>query len=426
MSLKITDVERIVVDVPYTLRQQEIAARTVYNWSILELCKVTTDAGIVGWGETVVHYPYGQGTDMSVQRVLGKSPADLMQDDSLGAGLQMALYDVVGKALGVPCYKLMGQKVRDWVPISWWSNEASPEEWAGEARDAVRLGYTSFKVKQRPWWDIIAQVNAVREVVPEGFKLDADANGSMQNAAAAMPIMRKLQEYDLVAMFETPIPQNDIMGNRQLRQVISRPIAMHFGQPPYITAVREEVCDGFVIGGGASQVIREGTLASEASMPFWLQIVGDGLSTTWAAHLGAVLSHATWPAITCLNLYTDHLITKPIEVLGGFHQVPEAPGLGVEVDEDAIERHRVPAAALQACAKSGEVYNKPRPRIIRTVRYPDGSCVHMSSITPGMRLTPYTPGVRTEAWHEDGTRDWEELWDRIQEGAVRDRWAQLD
>ena len=140
MSLRITDIERIVVDVPYTLRQQEIAARTVYNWSILELCKVTTDAGIVGWGETVVHYTYAQVTDMSVQRVLGKSPADLMHDDSLGAGLQMALYDVVGKALGVPCYKLMGQKVRDWVPISWWSNEASPEEWAGEAKDAVRLG----------------------------------------------------------------------------------------------------------------------------------------------------------------------------------------------------------------------------------------------------------------------------------------------
>jgi hypothetical protein len=170
-------------------------------------------------------------------------------------------------------------------------------------------------------------------------------------------------------------------------------------------------------------VIRQGTLAAEANMPFWLQIVGDGLSTTWAAHLGAALSHATWPAITCLNLYSDHLLTKPIEVLGGFHKVPAGPGLGVEVDENAIERHRVPAEAVQACVDRGEVYNKPRPKIIRTVRYPDGSCVYMPGISPGMSLTPYVPGVRTEAWHEDGTKEWEELWDRIQEGAVRDRWA---
>ena len=114
--MKITHVERTLVDVPFTPRQQKITARTVYNWSILELCKVTTDTGLVGWGETVVHYTFARVTDQAVARVMGKSPADLLHDDSLGAGLQMALYDVVGKALEVPCYKLMGNKVRDWVP----------------------------------------------------------------------------------------------------------------------------------------------------------------------------------------------------------------------------------------------------------------------------------------------------------------------
>lgn len=419
--MKITDVERIIVDVPFTPRQQIITARTVYNWSILELCRVTTDTGLVGWGETVVHYTHARVTDQAVARVMGRSPADLMYDDSLGAGLQMALYDVVGKALDVPCYKLMGGKVRDWVPISWWSNEASPEEWAGEAGDAVESGYTSIKLKQRPWRDIVAQMEAVTAVVPPYFKLDLDANGSMQNAAAAMPIMKKLEQFDNVAMFETPIPQHDIMGNRQLRQVICRPIAMHFGTPPYTTVIREEVCDGFVIGGGASQVLREGALSAAANMPFWLQLVGAGLTTTWSAHLGAALSHASWPAINCTNLYSHQLLKQPIEVVGGFHRVPDGPGLGIEMDEEAMTRFAVPAEAIKPFEDRGEPYNIPRPHIIRTVVYPDGSVVHMPDISHGMSLTPYVPGVTMETWPEEDTKAWKDLWNRVQKAPVREK-----
>ena len=60
-----------------------------------------------------------------------------MNDDSLGAGLQMALFDVVGKILETPVHQLIGMKVRDWTPISWWCVDASPETWAAEAQDAV-------------------------------------------------------------------------------------------------------------------------------------------------------------------------------------------------------------------------------------------------------------------------------------------------
>ena len=122
--MKVTDIDRIVVDVPFTPRAQVITRQSVYNWTILELCKVTTDTGHVGWGETVIHYTYGRVTDESVERVLGQSPAALMNEDSLGAGLQMALFDVVGKILDVPVHQLLGNKVRDWTPISWWCSTA--------------------------------------------------------------------------------------------------------------------------------------------------------------------------------------------------------------------------------------------------------------------------------------------------------------
>ena len=351
--MKIVEVERTVVVVPFTRRQQKITAREVYNWNILELCKVTTDTGHVGWGETVLHYTWARVTDQAVEKVTGQSPARWMNDDSLGAGLQMALFDVVGKAMEVPVYQLLGNKLRDWVPVSWWSIDAAPKYWAAEAKDAVKNGYTSFKTKPRPWRDIVAQVEAITRVVPPYFKLDLDANSTWQNAASAIPIIKKLERFDQVAMFESPIPQGDVLGNKQIRQTINRPIAMHFGSPPYIVNVREGVCDGYVLCCGKSQLMHQGALSAEAQLPFWLQLVGNGLTTTWAAHLGAVLSHATWPTITCFNLYSHQLLKKKIEVIGGYHQVPEGPGLGVEVDEKAVERFRVPEKRLRKFRKKG-------------------------------------------------------------------------
>ena len=425
--MKVVDVERTLVDVPFTPRQKQItieSVSTVYNWSILELCKVTTDTGHVGWGETVVHYTYGRTTDESVGRVLGESPAKLMNDDSLGAGLQMALFDVVGKILEAPVHELLGTKVRDAAPISWWSIDASPQDWAAEAKDAAASGYTSFKNKPRPWWDVVEQVDAISKVVPADFKLDLDPNSSFRDASTAIPIMEKLAAYDNVAMFESPIPQNNVADNKRIREAIDRPIAMHFGSPPYVVNIRESVCDGYVISGGKSTVVRQGSLSAEADLPFWLQIVGNGLTTTWAGHLGAVLTHATWPAITCINLYSHHLLKKPIEVVDGCHKVPDAPGLGVEVDEDAIEKYRVPDEKLDADG----LYKHPDPRIIKTAVYPDGSCIHME----GDRLNYFNNGegeaqmesARLEVWYDDGSSEWSELFRQVQTGPQPGRWQE--
>jgi len=365
-----------------------------------------------------------------VDSVLGKSPAALMNDDSLGAGLQQALHDVVGKVLEVPVHVLLGSKVRDWTPISWWSIDASPQDWAAEARDAVKSGYTSFKTKPRPWWDVVAQVEAVTRAVPPHFKLDLDANGTWQNAAAAIPIIAKLEEFDNVAMLETPIPQGDVLGNRQIRSAIHRPIAMHFGSPPYVTNIREGVCDGYVLCAGKSQVVRQGTLSAEAELPFWLQLVGNGLTSTWAAHLGAVLTHATWPTISCMNMYSHQLLKKKIDVIGGYQRVPEGPGLGVEVDEKAVARYRVPEKQLAACRERGEPYTHPYPRIVNSIVYPDGSCIHMAGTAQGYGYftagngPAYAKGVKLVSQHDDGSRKWRQLFERVRdEGPSRDRWT---
>ena len=141
-QLRITDVERIVVDVPFTPRCQEWNAREVWQWRISEVIRLTTDSQeIVGYGETILHYTWGRVSDAAIERVKGGNPADFLGDDSLGAGLQMALYDVVGKALGVPVYRLFNlPRIREWCPISWWNIDMPPEAFAEEAKEALENG----------------------------------------------------------------------------------------------------------------------------------------------------------------------------------------------------------------------------------------------------------------------------------------------
>ncbi len=424
--MKIVDVERILVDVPFTRRQQRITRRTVYNWSILELCKLTSDSGHVGWGETVVHYTHARVSDQSVARVMGQNPARFLHDDSLGAGLQIALFDLVGKYLEIPAHRLLGTPVRKWTPISWWCSHAAPQDWVAEAQQALQYGYTSLKTKPRPWWDIHHQMQSLAKAIPDHFKLDLDPNGCWRNVAAALPLIKDLENYDQIARFETPIPQHDLLGNQELRRHIHRPLAMHFGIPAYITTVRQALCDGFVINGGASQVCQHAALSAEAEMPFWLQLVGNGLTTTWAAHLGAVLSHAIWPTISCYNLYSHSLLKKPINIVGGYQPVPEAPGLGVEIDTKAIEKFRIPLSKLKLFPNPLQPYKHPRPRLINTVIYPSGKCIHMAALdlnyfTSGNGPV-YAAGARVEGWEEDGTNAWKNVWQRVQKKPLRGHW----
>jgi L-alanine-DL-glutamate epimerase-like enolase superfamily enzyme len=413
--MKVTGVERILLDVPFGAVAERNMNRTLAGWHISEVCRVETDAGIVGYGETLPNYTWKTVSQEAIDRAIDRDPFELIWDDSLGAGLQMALFDAAGKAAGVPCYRLMGSKVRDWCPISWWSIDMPPEDFAAEARQAVELGYVSYKQKARPWYDVHLQVVETAKVVPSYFKLDLDFNGQLVNAGNAVTILRDLDTFPSVAIYESPIPQGDVDGNKKIRAQVRCPIAMHYGEPPIMTALREEVCDGFVIGGGASDVTRQAHVAAEANKPFWLQLVGTGLTTTFALHLGAVLTHAQWPAVTCLNLYEHQLLREPVIVQGGFARVPEAPGLGIEIAEDALGRYRTESAT------------RPVTRAVYAMRRPNGERTYYASEAQywdDFRLgnqIGFEPGIRLEELPDDGSTEWRKLHARVQKAPVRSR-----
>jgi hypothetical protein len=156
-------------------------------------------------------------------------------------------------------------------------------------------------------------------------------------------------------------------------------------------------------------------LAGEFEKPFWLQMVGVGLVTALSAHLGAVLPFAQWPTVTCLNNYTDSLLADPLSIQGGYLGVPEGPGLGVTVNEEALSRYRMDPP-----------YNIAKDRHILTVSWPGGRAVHFVDIWE--QAWPHfmagndpaqEPGVLLNVWADDGSPEWLELYARAQQGPVR-------
>lgn len=335
--MRVTGIERFILNIPLRNRRVERhmhracthGERPPYIW------RVETNNGLVGFGE-------GAGDDGGVARTMGRNPFDLLNEDSIGQGLQIALLDLAGKAAGIPVYRLLGEKVRDECPFSWWAIDMPPEDWVEEVKLGLQLGYMSSKLKARPWFDIFQQMDAVSEAVPRGFTFSIDFNFFLRNAATAIPLLRELEQNEHIAIFEGPIPQEDVEGNSEIQRRTTKPISLHVGVPPLSTALKENVCDGFVMYGGCVNEVRgRSAILAMANKPFWLQMPGTGIMTAFTLHLGAILSHAQWPAVTCHETWADDLLKERLEVRNGYIRVPEEPGLGVEVDEDALHRFRV-------------------------------------------------------------------------------------
>lgn len=401
-AFDIESIERTRINIPFHPRCRDVKEIRVPGFSIVDLYRVRSTSGVEGIGENLPLYGSPVSSESVYPRIIGKNVFDLLSDDSVGTGIQMALFDLAGKMTDLPCHRLLGQKHRDACPVSWWVQDMEPEGWAREARTAESLGFTSLKTKARPWFDIDRQMSAVCASVSPHFKFDVDFNGLLLGIDQAAPLLRALEgKHSNLAIVESPIPQHDIEGNALLRRKIATPIAMHFGTPPPLMAINEGVCDGFVIGGGATHVKHQAAVAELANLPFWLQLVGTGLTTIWSVHLGAVLKMARWPYIPCINVYEHPLITEFI-IEGGHVPIPEEPGIGVAIDEDAVERYRV-----------APDFEKPETRQIHTIQWPDGrTAVYPDGSYRGEflegKLTGFLPGITLDRRLDDGSDAFDE------------------
>ena len=410
-GLRIKHIRRTTINLPYRAVPARSMARELPHWVYAEICEVELANGVTGFGETMLYYTWGATSDADVEFARGKNAAAIMWRDELGAGLQMACFDAVGRSLDVPVHALLGKQVHTQTPVAWWNIDLPPEDVASEAKTAATAGYKAFKTKGRPWFDIWEQAKQGNAAAPEGFSITFDYNNTLLNAKLGIPILKDIEKYPITKIVETPIPQGDIPGNQQIRRETKAAVAMHYGNPAPVTAIRESVCDGFVVGGGATKVMNAGRVAAMADMPFWLQIVGSTITGAWALHFGAVLTHATWPAVTCFQLYADSPLQQPITVKNGYSKIPNAPGLGVDLDWNIIKKLTVPKPPA-----------RPEPERLLETRWPNGRKMYVGSngtvnymlrkfMLPS-NLPYFEPGATTRLMPNDGSKDWRDLYTR--------------
>lgn len=408
--LTVESIERVTLQVPFREIPARAMAKEIPHWAYPEIVQVKLKSGHVGFGETMLYYTWGVPTDEIVASSIGKNAVELMWNDDLGAGLQIALFDAVARACEVPVHALIGTKQYDTTPLSWWNIDTSPDDMAAECKLAFDQGYLAYKTKGRPWFDLWEQMEKATKVVPGEFKIDMDFNDTLRDAERAIGILKQFEHYPQVDIWEGPIPQADLAGNTRITAEMKAKVAMHYDKPHPLDVFRAKACDGFVVGGSAKELVETNAACHLAELPFWLQLTGTGITAAWSLHFGGVLSQAKWPAVNCHQLYTHSLLTEPIVVKQGKAVVPDRPGLGYELDIDAVNKFRVAKPAT-----------KPNPpRLIETT-WPDGRKMYLGShgvhnfiLTQANKenIPFFERGVTTRLVPNDGSAKWKDLYDR--------------
>jgi L-alanine-DL-glutamate epimerase-like enolase superfamily enzyme len=353
--MKIRSVEIQYFDIP--LRQPfRISIGTMHAANDV-LVRVETDAGLSGWGEACPFPPITgetQETNVAAARnlrdlLLGKDPLAIgaflreagrliNANPSIVAAFDMALHDIAGKAAGLPLFRLLGGEKID-IETDITADLDSPERMAERAGGFVAAGFRKIKVKvgQDPSLDL-ARLRAIRQAVGRGCAISIDANQgwSVPQAVAAL---RSMEEFK-IDFVEQPVASWDIPGLREVRRQSPIPVMADeslFSPPDAIKLVRAEACDYFNIKlmkcGGVRNAQKIAHIAESAGIP---SMVGCMLETrlalTAAAHVMAAERNIVFAD---LDGHTSHAVDP---IVGGFRleggtiTLPDAPGLGVDVD----------------------------------------------------------------------------------------------
>ena len=257
---------------------------------------------------------------------------------------EMAIIDLAGKALGVPAHYLLGGAYRDRVPVDYWIGIQTPADAARNARRGKERGFHGMKMKctiDDPWEE---RIQAILDAAGPGFKLTIDPNERFYRPSEFLALARRLERFPNIAVYEDPVPKWNLDWYKQIRGAVNVPIALHLQSPHQIfTAIKAEACDCVNLGGGMSQFVRNAYMVEAAGMACWH---GSGVDLGILEHS---YLHAVAAARNCVlpsdfvGSWTreDDLIVEPMVFENGYAVVPQKPGLGCELDLDAVERYRV-------------------------------------------------------------------------------------
>ena len=271
------------------------------------------------------------------------------------SGVDQALHDLAGKALGVPAYQLLGGKYRDRVRVyaSYMSRDLSDQEYARRAADAMQGGFSGVKIKIGERYSFDAKdvledeslVAAVREAIGPKADLLVDAN-SGYSVHTAIKVGRMLERYG-VFHYEEPIPYTDLDGMAQVAAALDIPVAVGEQQHTrydfkdiLVKNAADIVQPDVTKCGGLSEGKKIAALADAFGK--YVTTHTTTVSVGLAAHLHFWASTPTCRYAQEFNVVAsrarESILKTPLVPEGGYLRVPDGPGLGVELDEEAVER----------------------------------------------------------------------------------------
>lgn len=359
--MKIGRVEITRVSVPFTEAIEWASGRREGTSRLL--VRVETDEGIVGWGETFAHVFVEAVLRHCIPLVIDVDPHDIeyIHGKIEGAGfyhhkrastyascaIEMACWDIIGKATGEPLFRLLGGKLRGMIPCAaYLLNIASPEAMARQAEEYKKQGYKTIKVKiGKDKNSDISIIDAVRTAIGTNIELRADVNGAWTIATAKRQL-KKLEKYDLEYV-EQPVKSEDLQGLRELRSMSSIPIAVDesaFTDEDVLSIITARAADVILIdpheAGGLWEAKKQAAIAEAAGIPVGIHRAGElGISKAALLHLAASTPNM-FLAIDDFQILSDDIIKEQLREVDGSLIVPERPGLGVEVDDQKLARYQ--------------------------------------------------------------------------------------
>lgn len=368
--VKILRIETIPVRVPIRTELAITSSLGSHKFSPFLMLRVHTDEGISGLGE-VSSTPRWSGEDnVTADRViheylepalLGHDPLNIESAVSTmnrvlaahpftKSGIEMALWDILGKTAGMPLYRLLGGKFREVVPLKFSISGAAPANAARLAAWALERGFQTMKVKVAMDSEDLNRVAAVRDVIGPNVRLGVDANGGWM-PRQAIQSLRDMERHQIF-FAEQPVPPIDISWMADVRRQITIPVMADesvYSLQDAMALARASAADMFSLYVGKSGITAARKIAAVAQAAGLICTVGSnmelGVATAAMIHL-AIATPAIDPvAVPCDILshlfYETNLLIEDLPVKGAEARALEKPGLGIELDETSINRYRV-------------------------------------------------------------------------------------
>jgi L-alanine-DL-glutamate epimerase-like enolase superfamily enzyme len=381
--MKITKIECIPVSLKFAKPMKMGGGTAVCADAVV--VKIHTDEGITGICETGDTSPWymGESQDSIMyninnvfgpQVLLGEDPFNIDQivarmdkaakvNNQAKAVIDYALHDIMGKALGVPVYKLLGGLSNEKVALAFVMSSGTAEEVGDEGRSLVKAGFKALKLKvgTKSIEEDLEMVGALREAVGNDIKIMTDTNGGW-NYFQALRFLKKAVRYDLF-LAEQPIPWWDIDGLARLRRKVDVPIFADEAAAELndlFKLMQRDAVDGFFLkvpkAGGILKSQKWITIAKAAGyMVMCGCMINSGLGAAVEAHLLAAtewMGKIEQESIGPLNLYNiPDTVSTPLKndlavevprYEKGFLYPPHGPGLGVELNEAAVKQFATP------------------------------------------------------------------------------------